>query len=81
MLDSPTIHYLVNIKSKIFVHIAEKEAYDDGNPCIRCILLFEETEFKVFRDKKGYISANASLHKFFPFLSIHFLNTEKRFRI
>ena len=29
------------------------EAYDNGHPHIHCILLFEEKEFKVFRDKKG----------------------------
>ncbi len=29
------------------------EAYGNGYPHIHCILLFEETEFKVFRDKKG----------------------------
>jgi hypothetical protein len=29
------------------------EAYDNGYPHIHCILLFEEKEFKVFRDKKG----------------------------
>jgi hypothetical protein len=29
------------------------ESYDSGHPHIHCILLFEETEFKVFRDRKG----------------------------
>jgi hypothetical protein len=29
------------------------EAYENGHPHIHCILLFEEKEFKVFRDKKG----------------------------
>ena len=29
------------------------EAYNNGYPHIHCILLFEEKEFKVFRDKKG----------------------------
>jgi hypothetical protein len=29
------------------------EAYENGYPHIHCILLFEEKEFKVFRDKKG----------------------------
>jgi hypothetical protein len=29
------------------------EAYENGYPHIHCILLFEEMEFKVFRDKKG----------------------------
>jgi hypothetical protein len=29
------------------------EAYESGYPHIHCILLFEEEEFKVFRDKKG----------------------------
>ena len=29
------------------------EAYENGYPHIHCILLFEEREFKVFRDKKG----------------------------
>ena len=30
------------------------EAYENGYPHIHCVLLFEEAEFKVFRDKKGY---------------------------
>jgi len=29
------------------------ESYKSGHPHIHCILLFEEKEFKVFRDKKG----------------------------
>jgi len=29
------------------------EAYENGHPHIHCILLFESTEFRVFRDKKG----------------------------
>jgi hypothetical protein len=29
------------------------EAFENGHPHIHCILLFEEKEFKVFRDKKG----------------------------
>ena len=29
------------------------EAYENGHPHIHCILLFEEKEFKVFRDNKG----------------------------
>jgi len=29
------------------------EAYENGHPHIHCILLFESTEFSVFRDKKG----------------------------
>ena len=29
------------------------EAYDNGHPHIHCVLLFEEKQFKVFRDKKG----------------------------
>lgn len=29
------------------------EAYGNGHPHIHCILLFEECEFKVFRDRKG----------------------------
>ena len=29
------------------------EAYENGHPHIHCILLFEETEFNVFRDRKG----------------------------
>jgi len=29
------------------------ESYKSGHPHIHCILLFEETEFKVFRDRKG----------------------------
>jgi hypothetical protein len=29
------------------------EAYENGYPHIHCILLFDETEFKVFRDRKG----------------------------
>ena len=29
------------------------EAFGNGHPHIHCILLFEEKEFKVFRDKKG----------------------------
>jgi len=29
------------------------ESYKGGHPHIHCILLFEETEFKVFRDRKG----------------------------
>ncbi|MGD2065973.1 MAG: hypothetical protein PVI43_02240, partial [Candidatus Bathyarchaeota archaeon] len=29
------------------------ESFENGYPHIHCILLFEETEFKVFRDKKG----------------------------
>jgi hypothetical protein len=29
------------------------EAFENGYPHIHCILLFEEKEFKVFRDKKG----------------------------
>jgi len=29
------------------------EAYENGHPHIHCILLFEEKQFKVFRDKKG----------------------------
>lgn len=29
------------------------EAYSNGHPHVHCILLFEEKQFKVFRDKKG----------------------------
>ena len=29
------------------------EAFSNGHPHIHCVLLFEEKEFKVFRDKKG----------------------------
>jgi hypothetical protein len=29
------------------------EAYENGHPHIHCILLFEEKEFRVFRDRKG----------------------------
>jgi len=29
------------------------EAYENGYPHVHCVLLFEEKEFKVFRDKKG----------------------------
>jgi hypothetical protein len=34
------------------------EAYESGYPHIHCILLFEEREFKVFRDKKGQFRIN-----------------------
>jgi hypothetical protein len=34
------------------------EAYESGYPHIHCILLFEEKEFKVFRDKKGQFRIN-----------------------
>jgi len=31
------------------------EAYENGHPHIHCIFLFEEKEFKVFRDGKGQL--------------------------
>ncbi len=34
------------------------EAFKNGHPHIHCILLFEETEFEVFRDKNGYFRVN-----------------------